>query len=90
MTISKGYPFTAQIKERPIPVFPLLGSITIFAGVNSPFFSASSIIVIAILSFTEPAGLYFSNFANINTLGFGLLLLIRTKGVLPINFKIFE
>jgi hypothetical protein len=42
------------IRDRPIPVFPLVASITVLSGVNSPLFSPSSIIARATLSFIDP------------------------------------
>ena len=59
------YPFIAATLAKPIPVFPLVGSIMTEPGFNFPLFSASSIILRAIRSFTEPAGFKYSSFATI-------------------------
>ena len=59
------YPFAAAIKERAIPVFPLVGSIITELSFNNPFSSASLIIANPILSLTLPAGLKYSSFAII-------------------------
>ena len=50
--------------DKPIPVFPLVGSIITEPSFNLPLFSASSIIALAIRSLTLPAGLKYSNFAK--------------------------
>ena len=57
------YPLAAATEASPIPVFPDVGSIIVAPGFNAPYFSASSIIFFAILSFTLPAGLKYSSFA---------------------------
>ena len=55
------YPREAATDARPIPVFPLVGSMITLPSLRSPFSSASSIIALAILSFTLPAGLKYSS-----------------------------
>src|SRR5215217_3837130 len=67
----------------PIPVLPLVASITVWPGLSSPDFSAASITPIARRSLTEPSGLNASILTNRLTPG-GASLLIRTTGVLPI------
>ncbi len=77
-------------RASPIPVLPEVPSIMVPPGFNLPSFSASSIILRAILSFTEFPGLNVSTFAKTkagksspNT------LLSCTSGVLPIVSRIF-
>ena len=65
ITMIALYPFAVAIDASPIPVFPDVGSMIVAPGFNVPFLSASSIISFAILSFTLPAGLKYSNFARI-------------------------
>ena len=85
------YPFAAHTEARPIPVFPLVGSIITLSLCNFPLFSASSIIDKAILSFTEPVGLKNSTLAYRLTLrlNFFSILFNLNKGVLPINSLAF-
>ena len=59
------YPFAAATLAMPIPVFPEVGSIIVAPGLSTPLFSASSIILSAILSFTLPAGFKYSSLARI-------------------------
>src|SRR3954451_10651263 len=80
---TSGYPFAAQTIARPIPVFPLVASMTVWPGFSSPDFSAASMTPSASRSLTEPRGLK----ASILTKTFtpdGPRRLIRTTGVLPI------
>ncbi len=67
---------------RPIPVLPLVASITVCPGLSSPDFSAASITPSARRSLTEPSGLNASILTNRFTPG-GASRLIRTTGVLP-------
>jgi hypothetical protein len=60
-----SYPFTAPHKAKPIPVFPEVGSIIVQPGAILPDFSASSIILKAIRSLTEPPALKNSHLATI-------------------------
>src|ERR1700739_2764634 len=73
---------------RPIPVFPLVASMTVWPGLSSPDFSAASITPRANRSFTEPRGLKASIFTKRFT-PCGARRLIRTTGVLPIVSRIF-
>ena len=57
MVITSGYPLAAQTMARPMPVFPLVASITVWPGLSSPDFSAASITPSANRSFTEPSGI---------------------------------
>jgi len=57
------YPFEAATNANPIPVLPEVGSIITVSLSSFPFFSASSTIARAILSFTELSGLKYSNLA---------------------------
>ncbi len=82
------YPFTEATMARPIPVLPLVGSIIVPPGLRAPFCSALSIIESAILSFTEPPGLYPSSFAHTSAPPSGTMWFILTRGVLPIRLKI--
>ena len=81
------YPLIAATIARPIPVFPLVGSIIVPPFLIKPSFSASSTIFKATLSLEDPAGLNFSIFAII--LEFKLKLFSKlcnsTRGVFPIN-----
>ena len=84
-------PFEAATMLNPIPVLPLVGSTkTVFLLIN-PAFSASSIMALAILSLTLPAGLKNSTFAMIfpAKLNFSFKLLSSTSGVLPTVSKMF-
>src|SRR5208283_53067 len=89
ITSTKSCPLARQTKANPMPVFPLVGSITILLPVNCPDFSASSIMYLAIRSLTDPPGLHFSNLTYILTLGLGFKRLISTIGVLPISSSTF-
>ena len=83
MVITSGYPLAAQTMARPIPVFPLVASMTVWPGLSSPDFSAASMTPRANRSFTEPRGLKASIFTKRFT-PCGARRLIRTTGVLPI------
>src|SRR5699024_649181 len=61
ITIMALYPLAAAFMARPIPVFPLVGSILVAPGFNFPAFSAASIILNAALSFTLLVGFNDSN-----------------------------
>ena len=86
-TIISLYPLAAAIAARPIPVLPDVGSIIVEPAFNNPLLSASSIISLAILSLTLPAGLRYSSFAKIvaSSLYFFSICFNSTNGVLPIN-----
>ena len=73
-----------------MPVLPEEGSITVLPGFRVPSASASSIILRAMRSLTEPAGLLPSSLARIRTRGFGLSWLTSTIGVLPMSSVIDE
>ena len=47
-----------------MPVLPEVGSMMTEPGLSLPALSASSIMALAILSLTEPAGLKYSNLAK--------------------------
>ena len=66
----------------PMPVLPLVASMTVWPGFSSPDFSAASITPSARRSLTEPSGLKASILTNRFTPG-GASRLIRTTGVLP-------
>ena len=82
MVTTSGYPLAAQTMARPMPVFPLVASMTVWPGFSSPDFSAASITPSAKRSFTEPSGLKASIFTKRLT-PCGARRLIRTTGVLP-------
>src|SRR5260370_36423930 len=83
MVTTSGYPLAAHTMARPIPVFPLVASMTVWPGLSSPDLSAASITPRAKRSFTEPSGLKASIFTKRFT-PCGAKRLIRTTGVLPI------
>jgi hypothetical protein len=57
-------PLAAAATANPIPVFPEVGSIRMSPFLILPYFIASTIILLPILSFTEPPGFKNSHFAN--------------------------
>ena len=67
----------------PMPVLPLVASITILSGVSSPDRSPASIMQSAARSLMEPPGFRYSSFARILTRGFGFMRRISTSGVRP-------
>jgi hypothetical protein len=72
------------VKARPIPVFPDVPSMIVPPGFNNPAFSASSIILSAILSLVLFPGLKYSTLAR-NVPGMPLKSLFNfTMGVFPI------
>ena len=72
-----------------IPVLPDDGSRMRWPGTKRPVRSASSIIDLAMRSFTEPNGFWLSNFATKRTLGFGDRIDTSTIGVLPTSSSEF-
>ena len=66
----------------PMPVLPLVASMTVCPGLSSPDFSAASMTPSARRSLTEPSGLKASILTNRFTPG-GASRLILTTGVLP-------
>ena len=74
---------------KPIPVLPLVASITVCPGLRVPVFSACSITPSASLSLTELMGLNASDFTYRLTPG-GASLLILMTGVLPIVLRMFS
>ncbi len=82
------YPFAAATIARPMPVFPEVGSTrTVFPGVISPRASASVIMLNAMRSFTEFAGLLLSNLTTTSATLPSVTRLSLTKGVLPISSR---
>src|SRR5438105_4592660 len=67
-----------------MPVLPEVASRMMRPGVSSPEASAASIIFLAMRSLSEPVGLSPSSFAHSLTAGFGLILGMPTRRVLPI------
>ena len=62
MTTFALYPFNRAINAKPKPVLPAVASTTVDPLVSSPFFSASSMILRATLSFIEDPGFMLSSF----------------------------
>ena len=62
--VALGDNAAAQMHANPIPVLPLVGSISTVRGVIRSSCSAASIIALAIRSFTLPQGLYDSSLAR--------------------------
>ena len=82
------YPLAAATRPIPMPVFPLVGSIRVSPGLIRPFSSASIIISRPTLSFTDPAGLRLSSFANMfafSAPAFAAKEAASRMGVLPIS-----
>src|SRR5688572_20183052 len=73
---------------RPMPVLPLVASITVCPGLSLPVRSPSSITPSASRSFTEPSGLNASIFTYSSAPG-GASLPILTTGVFPIVSRMF-
>ncbi len=67
----------------PMPVLPLVASMTVCPGFSAPLRSAASMTPSARRSFTEPRGLKDSTLTNSSTPG-GENLAILTTGVWPI------
>src|ERR1051325_3898095 len=67
-----------------MPVFPLVASMTVDPGFNSPAFSASRIIDTAMRSLTDESGLNDSSLTTTSALPASGTRLSRTSGVLPI------
>ena len=70
---------------KAMPVLPLVASIKLSPGLISPRISASTIMLNAGRSFTEPAGLLPSNFPKIKFEVCPGNRCKRTNGVLPTN-----
>ena len=77
-------PLAAQTAASAIPVFPLVGSITVVSLLISPSFKASLIILNPILSFTECVGFINSHLPK-TVASFTLAFFNFTSGVFPIN-----
>mmetsp|Transcript_9945 Transcript_9945/g.20715 ORF Transcript_9945/g.20715 Transcript_9945/m.20715 type:complete len:261 (-) Transcript_9945:3-785(-) len=91
MVRMRSYPLEAATMASPIPVFPEVGSTKIVSpGVMSPRASASSIMLLAMRSLTELAGLKDSSFKTISATHPSLSLESLTMGVPPINSKTFS
>mmetsp|Transcript_21906 Transcript_21906/g.50541 ORF Transcript_21906/g.50541 Transcript_21906/m.50541 type:complete len:279 (-) Transcript_21906:95-931(-) len=85
------YPLEAATIARPIPVLPDVGSTrVVLSGEMSPRFSASEIMLRAIRSFTELAGLDDSNFATTSPTLPSTTRFNFTMGVLPIRSNTFS
>ncbi len=72
-----------QIIASAIPVFPEVGSSTVWPGAIAPSASAASIIAFATRSLTEPVGLRPSSLAKMRTPALGESRGSSTSGVLP-------
>mmetsp|Transcript_68331 Transcript_68331/g.182035 ORF Transcript_68331/g.182035 Transcript_68331/m.182035 type:complete len:258 (-) Transcript_68331:106-879(-) len=85
------YPLAAATMASPIPVFPEVGSTRmVFPGLMSPRFSASVIILRAMRSLTELAGLELSSLATICATQPSVTRFNCTNGVWPIKPKTFS
>ena len=78
------------MSANPIPVFPEVGSINVSPGLILPDFSAFSIILKPIRSFTEPPAFKNSHFANKLQSSSIPTELSFTIGVFPIAPKILS
>jgi hypothetical protein len=85
ITIRRRYPRTAHIRARPIPVFPLVGSMMTVSESMIPRFSASAIIAEPIRSFTELQGLKNSSLPTTVAAHPSVTRLSFTSGVLPMS-----
>ena len=74
MVMMMRYPRAAATEASPIPVLPEVGSMMAEPGFSLPPASASSIIALAMRSFTDPAGLKYSSLA-------------RTRAFTPASFS---
>src|SRR5262249_42699050 len=74
---------------RPIPVLPLVASITVCPGLSVPLRSAASITPSASRSLTEPSGLKASSFTKTSTPGGGNFATLTT-GVRPTVSRILS
>ena len=72
-----------------MPVLPEVGSMMTEPGFSWPLASASSIIALAIRSFTLPAGLKYSSFARTRASSFSAcsIWVSSSRGVLPISWS---
>src|SRR5258705_2131631 len=77
------YPYTAAASAMPIPVLPLVGSISVSPGWMRPFSCASSTMRLPMRSFTEPPALRYSHLASSSQPVSGPMLRNRTMGVEP-------
>ena len=68
---------------RPMPVLPLVGSMSVSPGLMSPRFSASSSMRTPMRSFTEPPGFMNSSLARISAGRSRPMRARRTIGVRP-------
>mmetsp|Transcript_15471 Transcript_15471/g.31949 ORF Transcript_15471/g.31949 Transcript_15471/m.31949 type:complete len:260 (-) Transcript_15471:176-955(-) len=84
----RSYPFEAATMANPIPVFPEVGSTrTVSPGLMSPRSSACVIMLRAMRSLTELAGVKLSSFKTISASHPSLSLESFTNGVPPIKSK---
>src|SRR6266850_3949078 len=81
------YPRTAATSASPMPVLPEVPSIIVPPGLSRPFFSASSIMVMPMRSFTEPPGLVNSALTYICGFRPWLMRFRRISGVWPTASK---
>ena len=72
-----------------MPVLPEVGSMITEPGFSRPFCSASSIIALAMRSFTDPAGLKYSSLASTRaeSASFFSMCVSSSSGVLPISWS---
>ncbi|VEU38254.1 unnamed protein product [Pseudo-nitzschia multistriata] len=87
----RSYPLEAATMANPMPVLPDVGSTkTVSPGLMSPRSSAWVIMLRAMRSFTELAGLKLSSFKTISASHPSLSLESLTSGVPPIKSKTFS
>mmetsp|Transcript_2906 Transcript_2906/g.5366 ORF Transcript_2906/g.5366 Transcript_2906/m.5366 type:complete len:204 (+) Transcript_2906:684-1295(+) len=85
------YPLEAATMARPMPVLPEVGSTrTDLPGEMSPRASASLIMLRAMRSLTELAGLEDSSLATISAPHSAVTLVILTRGVRPTSSRMFS
>ena len=85
------YPFDTATEASPIPVFPDVGSMMVLPFLSRPLASASSIIALAILSLTLPAGFRYSSLTKTLASRFSAASMFFTSssGVPPISSVTF-
>ena len=64
MTMITLYPRAAATLHSPMPVLPEVGSMITESGFRMPLASASSSMLLATRSFTDPAGFRYSSLAS--------------------------
>ena len=83
----RRYPFTAATMAKPMPVFPLVGSIMTVPGLMRPCFSASLTMLRQIRSLMLPPGFLDSSFATTMAFESAVRRFSRIRGVFPMVSK---